>query len=151
MNRREFMGTAGIAAAGLAVFSSDELLASEHSHSHAEGHSGPFEQCAAAAAKCANHCNSCFDHCVRLVAEGKQDHVKTMRLCSDCSTICSTTAALSSRRGPLAKLTWDMCAEACETCAEACEAFPEDKHMAACAAACRDCAATCRSLTKAEH
>ena len=116
-------------------------------HAHGGDH---FDRCAQACAASANECGSCYKHCAALVAGGSKDHVKMMRLCNDCQLICSTAAALSSRRGPLSVLVCQACAEACNTCAVACEKFPGDKHMTACAKHCRKCAKACRAMITAE-
>ena len=112
----------------------------EHVHLH-----GPFSACAKACAQCMLACDSCHHHCERLVAEGKKDHVKTMRLCNDCGAICAVAAQLASRDGPLSVTLCDACAKACDTCGAACKKF-EDEHMQACAKACAACAKACRDM-----
>lgn len=144
MNRRQVL-TLGAGVAGISALKIGEVRADHHA-AHAHHHGDRHDRLAQTIADCANHCNSCFDHCARMVARGHQDHVDTMRLCNDCATICGATAALTSRRGPLAGLMWAACAEACDKCAAACGAFSDDAHMAACAKACRECAAACRAM-----
>ena len=34
------------------------------------------------------------------VAEGKKEHLKTLRSCQDCAALCSTSAQIVSRAGP---------------------------------------------------
>lgn len=144
MNRRTARGALG--AAVLALLGLAVPLAGADDKPHEHG--GHFAKCAKACAVCMLECESCQTHCGRLVLEGKKDHVKTMRLCGDCGSICATAAKITSRQGPLSVTLCDACAKACDTCGAACAKFPDDAHMAKCAKACKDCAAACREMIK---
>ena len=109
----------------------------------AEEHGEHLMKCAKECAVCQLECDSCFQHCLKLVAGGKKEHEKTAQLCVDCAECCKTCATLCARNSPLAGPMLKCCVECCEQCAAACEKFPDDKHMAQCAKSCRDCAKDC--------
>lgn len=113
-------------------------------HEHAEH----FIKCAKACADCQLQCDSCFKHCLTLLAEGKKEHAKSAQLCADCAAVCEMCSTLCARQSPLARFVLEGCAKSCDECAAACEKFADDKHMAACAKSCRDCAKECRALLK---
>jgi hypothetical protein len=111
-------------------------------HEHAEH----FMECSKACADCQLQCDSCFKHCLMLLAGGKKEHATTAQLCADCAECCKTCSTLCARQSPLARLMLESCAKCCDECAAACGKFPDDKHMADCAKSCRDCAKECREL-----
>jgi hypothetical protein len=113
-----------------------------------DAHHGAFNKCAQACAHCTLACESCFKHCLTMVAAGHKDHTRTVQTCNDCGDFCALAAKIVNRRGPMAATTCEACAKVCDTCGEACEKFPDDEHMAACAKACRDCARECREMVK---
>ena len=55
-------------------------LSARAQHEHAEH----FTKCAKVCADCQLQCDSCFTHCLTLLADGKKEHGKTARLCADC-------------------------------------------------------------------
>jgi hypothetical protein len=107
-----------------------------------------MKKCAEVCAACQVECDSCFDHCLKMLSEGKKEHQATARMCADCAECCKTCATLCARNSPLAKPMLECCAKCCEECAAACEKFPDDEHMAACAKSCRECAKECRDMLK---
>lgn len=107
-----------------------------------------MRKCAEVCAACQVECDSCFDHCLKMLSEGKKEHQATARMCTDCAECCKTCATLCARNSPLAQPMLDCCAKCCDECAVACEKFPDDKHMVACGKSCRDCAKHCRDLLK---
>ena len=111
----------------------------------AADHSKHLKQCAKTCAECQTICDSCYDHCLSLLAEGKKEHEQTARLCADCAECCKTCATLCARQSPLAKQMLECCQSCCEECAQACEKFKDDKHMAECAKSCRECAKECKA------
>jgi hypothetical protein len=147
MNRRNLLGALALAAA-LAAWSGLQGRADDPKAVGKDQAHGAFMDCAKACAICQNQCESCFNHCAHLVADGKKEHVRSMRSCNDCGEICATAAKLSARQGPMVGLICDSCAKACDQCGAECEKFPSDDHMKACAKACRDCAAACREMLK---
>jgi hypothetical protein len=114
-------------------------------HEHAEH----FLKCAKVCADCQISCDSCYKHCLLLVAEGKKEHVRSAQLCVDCAESCKLCSTLCARESHVAKPVLECCAKVCDECAATCEKFPDDKHMAACGKSCRDCAKECRGM--AEH
>jgi hypothetical protein len=111
-------------------------------------HDEHFTKCAKACADCQLECDSCFKHCLTLLADGKKDHGKTAQLCADCAECCKTCSTLCARTSPLTRRMLECCEKCCTECAAACAKFPEDKHMADCAKSCTECAKECRELLK---
>ena len=145
MNRRELLGLLGGSAAGftaLAAYGYGGAEPSDHNHG------GPFEACAKVCADCMRECESCSDHCARLVASGQKEHLTTLQSCADCAEFCAAAAKITSRHGPLSVIICEACAKACDVCGAACAKMPDDKHMQECAKACRDCAKACRDMIK---
>jgi hypothetical protein len=145
MNRRVLSCLLGMTAAlftALAVSGSGRTDEADHKHG------GPFEECAKACADCMRECESCSDHCARLVASGKKEHLTTWQTCADCGEFCGAAAKIASRHGPMAVTICEACAKACDVCGAACEKTPDDKHMQECAKACRACANACREMIK---
>jgi hypothetical protein len=107
-----------------------------------------MKKCAQVCAACQVECDNCFQHCLKLLADGKKEHMKTAEMCADCAECCKACATLCARNSPLAKPMLECCITCCEQCAAACEKFPDDEHMAACAKTCRDCAKECKEMAK---
>jgi hypothetical protein len=105
-----------------------------------------MRKCAEVCAACQVECDSCFEHCLNMLAEGKKEYHPVAKLCIDCAECCKACAAICARNGQLAKPMLDCCAKCCDECAAACEKFPNDQHLVACAKACRDCAKQCREM-----
>ena len=93
---------------------------------------------------CAAICNSCAGAC-SAEPEARTDCI---RLCMDCSDICTATYRVASRRAGsnerVLRAMLEMCAQACETCAEMCAGMKDD-HCQRCAKMCRECAEDCRA------
>lgn len=111
-------------------------------------HDAAFQACAKACNDCQRVCDACATHCATLLAEGKKEHLTTLKECQDCATCCSACAQVCARGGPQAALMADCCAKCCDQCAKACEKFPDDKHMKACAEECRKCQKACEVMAK---
>ena len=111
-------------------------------HEHAEH----FTKCAKVCADCQLQCDSCFKHCLTLLADGKKEHGKTARLCADCGECCKTCSTLCARESPLSRHVLECCAKCCDECAAACEKTSDDKQMADCAKSCWSCAQDCREM-----
>ena len=84
---------------------------------------------------------------------GEQDvteMVRCIRLCLDCTDICTATAAVISRpagydaavAGPLL----EACVAICKSCGDECERHAHMQHCRVCAEACRRCEQACREL-----
>lgn len=106
---------------------------------------------AAIIAACVRECESCSDHCAKLLESGKKEHRATEKSCRDCAEICAAALRIVSRHGPMSSLITEACARACEQCAKQCEKAPDDPHMKACAKACRECATACRELSSTDN
>jgi hypothetical protein len=106
-----------------------------------------YMTCARACADCQLQCDSCYKHCLGLMAHGKE-HAKTAEFCNDCAECCKLGATLSARRSPLAGHACDGCAKCCDECAAACEKMAGDEIMARCAKECRACAKACRDMVQ---
>lgn len=148
MNRRNALGALGVAAAVLGTQSIASAQAAKGSADHADEHHKQFTACAKACADCQLECHSCHHHCEELVASGKKEHVKTMKLCSDCGDICAVAANIVARHGELSATICESCAKACDECGKQCVKFPDDEHMKKCADECKKCAAACREMMK---
>src|SRR5260370_21924987 len=111
-------------------------------HEHAEH----FLTCAKVCADCQLQCDSCFKHCLTLLADGKKEHAKTAQLCADCGEGCKTCSTLCARESPLARPMLECCVKCCDACAAACANTPYYQHMAACAQSWRDCSNECREM-----
>jgi hypothetical protein len=116
---------------------------------HREG--SMMKKCAQVCSACQIECDSCFQHCLELVANGKSEHKASAQLCADCGECCKACATMCARNSPLSKHMLACCAKCCEECAAACEKFPDDEHMAACAKSCRDCFKICSDMAKHDH
>jgi hypothetical protein len=81
-----------------------------------------------------------------LLADGKADHLKTLRTCQDCATHCAAAAGIVARKGPFSDLICTACAGACRRCGDACEKHSHDRVMKECADECRKCERACRDM-----
>ena len=115
---------------------------------HGDQHASQLTKCAKVCADCQLECDSCFAHCLKLLADGKKEHAATAQLCADCAECCKTCATLCARQSPLAAHMLECCAKCCDQCAEACAKYTDDEHMAKCAKACQECAKHCRETLK---
>jgi len=131
-------------AAALAIFTFGATgNSAEHEH-----HAGAFDGCAKACSDCQRACDSCATHCASMVAEGKKDHLTTLRTCQDCATHCGAAACITARKGPFADLICTACAEACARCGKECDKFSDDKNMKMCADECHKCEKACREMLR---
>lgn len=107
-----------------------------------------FLVCAKECGDCARLCNLAAAHCETMIAEGKKEHLPTLRLSQDCAAICSTAATVVAKNGPLSDLIVTACADACKRCGDACAKFPADPILKQCADECRKCEEACRKMLK---
>ena len=114
----------------------------------AADHDKHSAECAKACDDCARACEACGTHCLKMVVDGKKEHVTTLRTCRDCATACSASAAVVARQGPFAGLMCTACAEACRLCGEECDKRKDDAMMKECADECRKCEKACREMLK---
>lgn len=109
-----------------------------------------FMTCAKAADDCARHCEICSAHCAKMLSEGKNEHLDTMRMCQDCAAVCVAMGRVAAKDGPVSDLLYPTCADVCKRCAELCDKHMGDPMMQQCAAECRKCEKACREMTKAK-
>ena len=96
---------------GLAMF----LFASPGNVTADDKHNAAYEACAKACNDCQRACDQCTTHCATLVAEGKKDHLTTLKECQDCATCCSAAAQIVARGGPCCVMMCECCAKTCAT------------------------------------
>lgn len=153
LGRREF-GVAGVSAIALAALQNQALAqglggggqaATNDQESRADIQR---KDCAKACSDCQRECDACATHCAHQLAEGHDEHLKTLATCRDCSTICAAAAEIVAAGGPFAAIICEACAEACNRCATECRKFPHDKHMQACAEECSKCEKECKDMLK---
>jgi hypothetical protein len=99
--------------------------------------------CAKECANCALACDTCIAYCVKMLADGKKDHVKTLQACQDCSAICATSASIVARNGPFSMQICGACRDACKRCGDLCDQMKGDETMIKCAEECRKCEKAC--------
>lgn len=145
--RRHHIVTAALAVGLAGGFGVLRLAADEPQH-HQHG-AAEMEKCLKECARCARECESCFNHCTHLVAEGKKEHVRTLKTCNDCGDMCALAGKLVARNGVFMNAMCEACAKACDGCGAECDKFPHDDHMKKCAQACKDCAKACREMVQA--
>ncbi len=148
---RHVLGVLGLALLGATVLSLTAVSPAGDKEKRgqdkgAQHHHEMFLKCAEACSRCQKECDVCAHYCIKLVAEGKKDHVRTLRTCQDCANVCATAAQIVARQGPFAGLICRACAEACARCGKACEQFSDDPHMRRCAEECRRCEHACREM-----
>ena len=107
-----------------------------------------FVVCAKACNDCARQCDTCAAHCANLLAEGRKEHLQTLRLCQDCATLCQAAGSITARDGPMSNLICAACADACKLCGDECLKHPADPTMKRCAEECHKCEKACRDMVK---
>jgi hypothetical protein len=87
---------------------------------------------------------------------GEQDvteMVRCIRLCLDCTDVCTATAAIISRPADydagVARPLLQACVAICKSCGDECERHAHMEHCRVCAEACRRCEQACRELLDA--
>ena len=101
---------------------------------------------------CAQACTA--DNAADLGEPNLADMVRCIRLCLDCTDICATAEAVTSRLvdydpGVLRPLL-ESCVAICRSCGDECERHaPMHAHCRVCAEACRRCEQACRALLAA--
>jgi hypothetical protein len=107
-----------------------------------------FQVCAKECDDCARSCNTCAAHCAKMLADGRKEHLDTLKLCQDCATLCTAASQVVAKDGPTSDLICTACAEACKRCGDACEAQAGDPILKQCAEECRKCEKVCRAMAK---
>ena len=101
-----------------------------------------------AASDCAQACNADTD--ADLSEQNLAEMVMCIRLCLDCTDICTATAAVLSRPAErdlsATRLLLAACVAICQSCGDECERHAHMPHCRVCAEACRRCERACRDL-----
>ena len=148
MNRREMLGTVGVAAAGLAL-TGGEAFGQDKTpdHKNHNEHGALARQCAKTCSDCTNECNEGFHHCYEQLVAGKKEHGKAAHACVDCAEMCACSAALCGRVSPMMGHCCDACAKCCDACIAECEKL-NDPALRGVIEACRKTAKECREMAK---
>jgi hypothetical protein len=143
--RRHQLAAAAVALALAGGLGALRLSAADDPHrGHAE-----MEACMKECARCAKECEMCVNHCAHMLADGKKEHLRSLKTCNDCGDMCAMAGKLIARNGAFMNSMCDACAKACDGCGAECDKFPGDDHMKRCAQACKDCAKACRDMVRA--
>ena len=101
-----------------------------------------------AASDCAQACNADTD--ADLSEQNLAEMVTCIRLCLDCTDICTATAGVLSRPAEqdlnATRLLVGSCVAICQSCGDECEPHAHMPHCRVCAEACRRCERACRDL-----
>jgi hypothetical protein len=100
---------------------------------------------------CAQACTADTD--ADLGEDNLAEMVRCIRLCLDCTDICTATAAVISRLAEYdasaTRPLLEACAAICNNCGDECERHAHMPHCRICAQACRRCERACRELLEA--
>jgi hypothetical protein len=101
---------------------------------------------------CAQCCTADAD--ADLSEQNVAEMVRCIRLCLDCTDICTATIGLASRQGEfdasLTGLLLEACVAICKSCGDECERHAQHyEHCRVCEQACRRCEQACRELLDA--
>ena len=101
---------------------------------------------------CAQACIADVD--ADLSEQNLTEMVTCIRLCLDCTDVCTATIAVISRASTydanVAKPLLDSCIAVCKTCGDECERHARmHEHCRVCAEACRRCERACQDLLDA--
>ena len=100
---------------------------------------------------CAQACNA--DNAADLSEQNVAEMVRCIRLCLDCTDVCTATAGVLSRPAgydaDVARPLLQACAAICKSCGDECERHAHMQHCRVCAEACRRCEQACRELLDA--
>ena len=97
---------------------------------------------------CAQACAADTD--ADLSEDNLAEMVKCIRLCLNCTDICTATAGILSRLAEYdadaTRPLLEACAATCKSCGDECEQHAHMPHCRICADACRRCEQACRDL-----
>ena len=100
---------------------------------------------------CAQACNADTD--ADLGEQDVTEMVRCIRLCLDCTDVCTATAGVISRTADydvdVARPLLQACVAICKSCGDECERHAHMLHCQVCAEACRRCERACRELLDA--
>lgn len=110
-----------------------------------------MKKCALVCSTCQIECDSCFAHCLQLVADGKTEHKATAQTLWTVLNVAKHVQRSAVATVHLRNTCSRVVQSAARIFATACEKFPKDEQMMACAKSCRDCAKTCLDMSKHDH
>jgi Domain of Unknown Function (DUF326) len=100
---------------------------------------------------CAQACEADTD--ADLSEPNLADMVRCIRLCLDCTDICTASGAILSRLAEydpgVTRPLLESCVAICSSCGDECERHAHMQHCRVCAEACRRCEQACRDLLDA--
>ena len=100
---------------------------------------------------CAQACIADTD--ADLSEQDLSEMVRCIRLCLDCTDICTATGAVLSRPADydadVTRPLLQSCVAICKSCGDECERHAHMQHCRVCAEACRRCEEACRELLDA--
>jgi Domain of Unknown Function (DUF326) len=100
---------------------------------------------------CAQACIADTD--ADLSEQDLSEMVRCIRLCLDCTDICTATGAVLSRPADydadVTRPLLQACVAICKSCGDECERHAHMQHCRVCAEACRRCEEACRELLDA--
>jgi hypothetical protein len=123
-----------------------------------DGYQGPVNVDVALLAAAIDAIGDCAQACVADTDAdlGEQDvteMVRCIRLCLDCTDVCTATAGVISRLGDydagVARPLLQACVAICKSCGDECGRHARMRHCRVCAEACRRCEQACRELLDA--
>jgi len=105
----------------------------------------------AAISDCAQACTADTD--ADLGEQNLAEMVTCIRLCLDCTDICTATSGVISRLAEydpsVARPLLEACVAICKSCGDECERHAHYEHCRVCEQACRRCERACRELLDA--
>jgi hypothetical protein len=105
----------------------------------------------AAISDCAQACTADTD--ADLGEQNLAEMVTCIRLCLDCTDICTATSGVISRMAEydpsVARPLLEACVAICKSCGDECERHAHYEHCRVCEQACRRCERACRELLDA--
>ena len=113
--RRQQLAAASLTLVVIGGFAALRLSADDKKADPHRGHA-EMEACLKECGRCAAECEMCFDHCSHMVAEGKKEHLRTLKTCIDCGDFCALAGKIIARHGAFTNLTCEAFAKACDVC-----------------------------------
>lgn len=120
-----------------------------------DSHEGTVNMDVALLAAAIDAISDCAQACIAdtdadLSEQDLAEMVRCIRLCLDCTDICTATAGVISRPADydtdVVRPLLQACVAICKSCAEECERHVHMQHCQVCAEACRRCEQACREL-----
>jgi uncharacterized membrane protein len=123
-----------------------------------DGYQGTVNVDVALLAAAIDAVSDCMQACIAdtdadLAEQDVTEMVRCIRLCLDCTDVCTATAAVISRPADydpdVTQPLLQACVAICKSCGDECERHAHRQHCRVCAEACRRCEQACRELLDA--